>query len=147
MGERNKFQFQTSQKERLEVSLPANYEFYELSTSFSNINYELITILTILNNAQKEKKSRQSAKDEKPSFSLRAQNNAKHKVLGTFWEPKTPKNPFSTFGLIFPFRNVLGAKNAPKAKNGLIFTSLLPKVEMSRFCDSGRERVPETLRL
>ena len=97
--------------------------------------------------APKKRKSAKNAKDEKASFSLRAQNSGKRKVLGTFLEPKTPKTAFSAFGPTFAFWSVLGAKSAPEAKNELIFTFLLPKVENSRFYDSGRKRVPKTLRL
>ena len=62
-------------------------------------------------------KNAKSAKDEKASFSLRAPNSEKHKHLGTFLEPKTPKIAFSTFGPTFPFWSVSGAKSAPEAKN------------------------------
>ena len=95
----------------------------------------------------KSEKAQKSAKDEKASFSLRARNSEKRKVLGTFLEPKTPKTAFFTFGPTFPFWSVFGAKSSPEAKNELIFTFLLPKVENSRFCDSGRKNVPRTLRL
>ena len=95
----------------------------------------------------KSEKAQKSAKDEKASFSLRARNSEKRKVLGTFLEPKTPKIAFSAFGPTFPFWSVLGAKSAPEAKNELIFTFLLPKVGKPRFCDSGRKNVPRTLRL
>ena len=97
--------------------------------------------------APKKRKNAKWAKDEKALFSLRAPNSEKHKVLGTFLEPKTPKSAFFTFGPTFPFWSVFGAKSAPEAKNKLISTFWLPKVEESRFCDSGRKRVPKTLRL
>ena len=95
----------------------------------------------------KSEKAQKSAKDEKASFSLRAQNSEKRNVLGTFLEPKTPKITFSAFGPTFPFWSVLGAKSAPEAKNEFISTFWLQKVGKSRFCDSGRKRVPKTLRL
>ena len=95
----------------------------------------------------KSEKAQKSAKDEKASFSLRAQNSGKRNVLGTFLEPKTPETAFFTFGPTFAFWSVLGAKSAPEAENELIFTFLLPKVGKSRFCDSGRKNVPRTLRL
>ena len=50
-------------------------------------------------------------------FSLRAPNSEKHKHLGTFLEPKTPKIAFSTFGPTFPFWSVSGAQSTPEAKN------------------------------
>ena len=77
--------------------------------------------------------AQKSAKDEKASFSLRAQNSEKRKVLGTFLGPKTPKTAFSAFGPTFAFWSVLGAKSAPEAKNELIFTFWFQKVENSRF--------------
>ena len=95
----------------------------------------------------KSVKTQKWKKDENASFSLQAQNSDKHKVLGTFLEPKTPKIAFFAFGPTFPFWGVLGAKSAPEAKNELISTFLFPKVENSNFCDSGRKREPKTLRL
>ena len=95
----------------------------------------------------KSEKVQKRAKDENASFSLRAQNSEKHKVLGTFLEPKTPKIAFFSFGPTFPFWSVFGARSAPEVENELISTFLLPKVEKSLFCDSGRKRVPKTLRL
>ena len=67
----------------------------------------------------KSVKPQKRAKDEKASFSLQAQNSDKHKVLGTFLEPKTPKIAFSAFGPTFRFWCVLGAKSAPEAENEL----------------------------
>ena len=61
-------------------------------------------------------------KDEKASFSLQAQKRDKHRVLGTFLEPKTPKIAFFAFGYNFTFWGVLGAKSASEAQNELIFT-------------------------
>ena len=63
----------------------------------------------------KSDKAQKSAKDEKASFSLRAQNSEKRNVLGTFLDPKTPKSAFSAFGPTFPFWSVLGAESAPEA--------------------------------
>ena len=93
----------------------------------------------------KKRKSAKSAKDEKASFSLRARNSEKRKVLGTFLEPKTPKTAFFTFGPTFAFWTVFGGKSALEAENVLIFTFWLPKVGKSLFCDFGRKRVPKTL--
>jgi len=62
-------------------------------------------------------------------FSLRAPNSEKHKHLGTFLEPKTPKIAFSTFGQTFPFWSVSGAKSAPEAKNQHISGFFVPKVK------------------
>ena len=70
----------------------------------------------------------------------------KHKVLGTFLEPKTPKIAVSIFGPTFPFWSVSGAKSAPKAENQHIFTFCVPKVKKRVFAILV-EKVPETLRL
>ncbi len=95
----------------------------------------------------KSGKSRKSAKVEKSHFPLQAPNPLKHKHLGTFLEPETHKCAFSTFGLTFPSWSVCGAKSAPGVENKQNFTFFVPRVEKSRFCDSGRKKMPRTLRL
>ena len=57
----------------------------------------------------------------------------KHKHLGTFLEPKTPKIAFSTFGPTFPFWSVSGAKSAPEAKNQHISGFFVPKMKKIAF--------------
>ena len=79
-------------------------------------------------------------------FPLRAPNSDKHKHLGTFLDPKTPKIAFSTFGPTSPFWSVPGIKSAPDVKMSTV--PLFPaKNGESHFCDSGRKGVPKTWRL
>ncbi len=95
----------------------------------------------------KSGKSQKCTKIEKSRFSPEAPNPLKHKHLGTFLEPETHKYAFFTFGLTFPSWSVFGAKSAPEVENKQDSAFFVPKVEKSRFCDSGRKKVPRTLRL
>ena len=115
-------------------------------------NFSILPVFTTFGGQKlllrpKSEKEQKWVKDEKSCFPLRAPNSEKHKHLGTFLEPKTPKIAFSTFGQTFPFWSVSGAKSAPEAKNQDISGFFVPKVIKQRFCDSGRKRVPKTLRL
>ena len=95
----------------------------------------------------KSGKSQKCMKIEKSRFSPEAPNPLKHKHLGTFLEPETHKCAFSTFGLTFPSWSVFGANSAPEVENKQNFTFFVPRVGKSRFCDSGRKKLPRTLRL
>ncbi len=95
----------------------------------------------------KSGKSQKCMNVERSRFSPEAPNPLKHKHLGTFLEPETHKYAFFTFGLTFPSWSGFGAKSAPEVENKQNSAFSVPKVEKSRFCDSGRKKVPRTLRL